>query len=114
MTIIVSPQGDILGLDDHLDRLKRLVADLEALKLGRHPDPASIEGSAGIRGWVLDTRPAPCLRGHIVGHPDIRDGRMGVTSDLWVWAPDHGYARTLSRWYALGPRDADADRRGRQ
>lgn len=109
MSILVSPGGEVLRLDETLDRLKRLVADIEALKSGRLPDISGIEGSAVIHGWVLDQRPAACLRGYMEGHPTVRPGRMGITSDLWIWAPHHGFARTLSRFYRLGPQ---ADHRG--
>lgn len=102
MTIQVTRSGDFIQLDEHLERVRRLAADLENLKKGQDPDPAVIQGSPYIHQWVLDTRPVPCLRGYIDGHPNVRAGRMAVTSDLWVWAPDHGYARTLSRWYRLG------------
>jgi len=109
MTIQITRSGNIIQLDEHLDRLRRLVADIETLKTGRHPDPSAIEGSAFIHEWRLDSRPAPCLRGYFEGHPKIRSGRMGATSELWVWAPDHGFARTLSRWYKLGSRAREAD-----
>ena len=107
MTIVVTPSGNILQLDDHLDRLKTLVADIEQLKSGRHPDLNFIKGSVYAREWVLDTRPVPCLRGYFEGHPHVRSGRMGVTSDLWIWAPDQGYARSLTRYYALGRQGLD-------
>ena len=34
--------------------------------------------------------------------PTIRDGGQGLTTGLWVLAPALGYARTISRFYALG------------
>lgn len=114
MTIRITPSGEPLQLDEHLDRLRRLVADLESLKSGRLPDPFEIEGSAYIYEWVLDSRPVPCLRGYFEGHPAIRSGRMGVTSDLWVFAPEHGFARTLTRWYKLGPVGSGIEGKARQ
>lgn len=114
MAIVISPQGDILNLEDHLDRLKSLVADIEGLKSGNHPDVGRIAGTAYIRDWTLDSRPTPCLRGFFEGHPKIRSGRMGITSDVWIFAPHHGYARSLSRWYQLGPRAAGHDGSGRR
>lgn len=107
MTIYVSPSGDFLQLDKHLERRKGLVADLELLQKGIHPDPLRMKGGVYIDEWTLDTRPVSCLRGYIEGHPSIRSGRMGLTSDIWVWAPEQGYARTLSRYYALGRRASD-------
>lgn len=113
MTVFRSPSGEYLQLDRELGRLKALVADLERLKLGIHPDPTLIEGAAYIRDWSLATRSVTCLKGYIEGHPAIRSGRMAVTSDIWVWAPEEGYARTLSRYYALGTRAAKVDGRER-
>ncbi len=52
MSILVSPGGKALHLDETLDRLKRLVVDLEALKCGRLPDLPGSEGSAAIRATI--------------------------------------------------------------
>lgn len=41
-------------------------------------------------------------------HPTIGDGRQGVTTGLWVLAPNLGYARTITRLYALGRPDRSA------
>jgi hypothetical protein len=38
-------------------------------------------------------------------HPTIADGRQGITTGLWVLAPALGYARTVTRFYALGRPD---------
>ncbi|WAJ30996.1 hypothetical protein [Antarcticirhabdus aurantiaca] len=103
MTITIQPSGRAFQLDEHLERLKALVADIESLKVGGDPARLAEGNAVHIRGWSPSTRPVPCLRGTMEGHPSVRDGRHGETSDLWVWAPDHGVARTLSRWYTLGP-----------
>ena len=112
MTIFRSPSGEYLQIDQTLTRLKALVADIERLKDGIHPDPLRIKGAAYIHDWSLASRSVSCLAGYVEGHPSIRSGRMAVTSDIWVWAPEAGYARTLSRYYALGPRAAKTDGRG--
>ncbi|RIY03761.1 hypothetical protein D3218_03220 [Aureimonas flava] len=104
MTIIIQPSGRVFQLDEHLERFKDLVADIETLKAGGDPARLAGENAVHIRDWSMSTRPVPCLRGILEHHPSVRDGRLGETSDLWVWAPEHGVARTLSRWYTLGPR----------
>lgn len=102
MTILVLPSGELTQIEDHLDRLRRLVADVEALASGRHPGAAAFATAPVIENWALATRWVPCLTGQFLGHPTIRSGRAGRTSDLWVHAPSLGYARTLSRLYRLG------------
>lgn len=104
MTILVSPSGDLSQVHEHLDRLRRLVADVEALAAGRHPTSSTLADAPVLEDWALAAHPTPCLVGQFLGHPKIRHGRSGKTSDLWVFAPSHGYARTLSRFYRLGDR----------
>ncbi|WP_363321399.1 DUF6634 family protein [Parvibaculum sp.] len=41
------------------------------------------------------------LQGKVTGHP-LLGVTTAVTSDLCVFAPDLGWARTLSRYYRLG------------
>ena len=43
----------------------------------------------------------PCLLGDIQGHPLLRGPRI-ETSELWAFAPELGWARTMSRFYRLG------------
>ncbi|WP_161992870.1 DUF6634 family protein [Aureimonas leprariae] len=102
MTILVPPFGEPQQLREELERLRRLVADVEALADGRHPSAAILDDAPIVEDWALALRSAPCLTGQFQGHPSIRNGQPGVTSDLWVLAPSHGYARTLSRFYRLG------------
>lgn len=102
MAILVPPFGEPFQLHDHLDRLRRLLADVEALAEGRHPTRDTLSGAPVLEEWSLATRGMPCLKGQFLGHPKIRSGRAGITSNLWIHAPSHGYARTLSRFYRLG------------
>lgn len=102
MTILVLPSGRPTQIEEHLDRLRRLVIDVEALAFGRHPSAAELAEAPILESWALAARTVPCLTGRFLGHPKIRSGRDGVTSDIWIHAPGHGYARTLSRWYRLG------------
>ncbi|MBB3998364.1 hypothetical protein [Aureimonas pseudogalii] len=102
MAILVPPSGKPFQLHEHLDLLRRLVADVEALADGRHPGRSAISSAPLLEEWALAYRRSPCLMGQFLGHPKIRSGRAGFTSDLWIHAPSHGYARTLSRLYQLG------------
>lgn len=107
MTILVSPSGHMSQINEHLDRLRRLVTDVEALACGRSPDPAMLADAPELANWTLAAHATPCLVGEFLGHPKIRYGQTGKTSDLWIFAPSHGYARTLSRFYRLGTASQD-------
>ncbi len=92
-------------LDVEIERLDRLASDLRRIRNGQLPTPAEIEKMPLINGWKMSALMLPSLVGTITGHPEIgmtvnRD--MSMTSDLWVLAPKYGFARTLSRFYALG------------
>jgi hypothetical protein len=95
-------------ISQEIDRLSRLVSDLQALRDGRRPTTSDLAEAPVLGNWERGTRPAACLFGNVCDHPALPGiGRPIVTSDVWVLAPDQGWARTLSRWYRLGPpRDA--------
>jgi hypothetical protein len=86
-----------------IERLKTLARDLRLLLDGT--PPVLHDDASGIDGWQLALRQEPCLAGHVTGHPlGIGGaGRMTVTSGLWILDERRGAARTLSRWYRLGP-----------
>ena len=103
MAIFVKATGELTQLHEHLDKLQRLVRDIEALAAGSYPTAAELSDAPELENWSYAAHPVPCLTGEFYGHPKIRSGNFGRTSDLWVQAPSHGYARTLSRLYRLGP-----------
>lgn len=102
MTILVTPDGALLQIDEHIDILRRLIGDLEELRRRGVPARGSLEEATFLDEWSFAQRLVPCLKGYPEGHPTCRSGRMASTSDLWVIAPEQGYARTLSRYYRLG------------
>lgn len=55
--------------------------------------------------WSMSARYAPCLFGTAYGHPKF-PGRQHpcITSELILFAPELGVARTRSRWFRLGNR----------
>lgn len=85
-----------------INRLQKLLCDLNHARMGRHPDPQIVANAPTLDGWQVATRPEPCLVGTMHGHPHVEEGHLGMTSGLWLLAPTLGYARTLSRIYALG------------
>src|SRR5690349_9714570 len=101
-----APDRRLLSIE--IDRLRRLAADLQAIRDGERPTTSDLEDAPILGNWERGARPAACLFGNACDHPTLPGmGRPIVTSDVWVLAPDQGWARTLSRWYRLGlPRDA--------
>jgi hypothetical protein len=104
MTILVNPEGALRQLDEHIETLRRLLHDLEELRENGAPSPLSLSVAPYLDEWFPSNRLVPCLAGYPEGHPTCRSGRMARTSDLWVFAPDHGYARTLNRYWRVGKR----------
>jgi hypothetical protein len=104
MTILVTPDGSLAQIDEHIDILRRLLCDLEKLRRSGVPTSSSLSEAPFLDEWSFAHRLVPCLSGYPEGHPTCRSGRMARTSDLWVIAPEQRYARTLTRFYRLGAR----------
>ena len=93
--------------DYQLARLIALVDDMERIRAGVPPEHLAIDPPI-LERWIVANRPAPCLAGLSSGHPVLMgEARPIATSDLCLFADDHSWARTLSRWYRLG-RPADS------
>lgn len=101
MTILVTTCGLSPQIDAEIDRLERLLADLRRIREGVAPDTGDFGTAPVIHDYGIGVRRVPCLVGHVTGHPNLR-GPLSITSDLWVFAPELGWARTLSRYYVLG------------
>ncbi|WP_046869232.1 DUF6634 family protein [Microvirga massiliensis] len=108
MMITIRDRRPVPELDDRIERLRNLAQDLERIRRGEHPGRRTLAGAPLLEDWSLTTCLEHCLTGTMHGHPTVGDGRKGVTSGLWVFAPALGYARTLSRLYALGRRHDSA------
>ncbi len=102
-TVVV---GDIA---DEIVRLEGLLGALRRLAAGEMPSAEELAAAPLIDHWLECTRPAPCLAGEVHGHPDCR-GPVSVTSDVVVFAPTAGWARTISRLYRLGRRHGEEAR----
>jgi hypothetical protein len=83
-----------------IEKLRRLADDLENID----QEPAGISPQVAMTSWALGRRTAPCLIGRPVGHPNISDGRLAYSSQLFYLDMKRGIARTMSRWYSLGTR----------
>jgi len=104
MMIYGDSQREIRQLERMIQKLQALLDDLVAVAQGDLPDQDRLEDAPLIDNWYLATRQIMCLRGEITGHPLLGYTPHGITSDLWLLAPQRGFARTMSRYYRLGSR----------
>lgn len=102
MIIVSDDHTHISDLEFEIERLRRLADDLEQIRKSNHPTRAKLMNAPVIDGWRLQRRPVACLSGKVLGHPRIGEGHLGITTEVFVFAPMQGYARTLSRYYKLG------------
>ncbi|WP_312946495.1 DUF6634 family protein [Agrobacterium sp.] len=88
-------------LADLADRLRKLVFALDELS---SVGPDGIQGTVCITDWVAAKRTVPILVGRMAGHPTIKDGNIGATTEIFYIDEANGLARSLNRWYRLGRR----------
>jgi len=92
--------GSRTNLSDLVDRLRDLALALEELNsVGQ----GGIQADVCITDWVLAKRTVPILVGRMAGHPTIKDGRIGATTEIYFLDEAAGLARSFNRWYRLGP-----------
>ncbi|MFK4766727.1 hypothetical protein [Rhizobium sp. ZW T2_16] len=103
--IIGKGRDDFPSQDDlhEISKYDRLVDDLKFVI----SNPLSTVGDSGqfplLEDWSISTRQAPCLQGAAYGHPGFPGREFPFTSsELVLFAPDVGLARTRSRWFRLG------------
>lgn len=83
-----------------VERLRSLAADLARICEGTGPTAEELAAAPRLQDWAIAIGGSdPVLIGRVVGHPILGD-RTIVTSGVWALGP--AWARTLSRWYALG------------
>jgi hypothetical protein len=83
-------------------RLRALADDCDRLELGRPVSSLLLQKAPLLEDWVPAVTQGVQLIGHVTGHPLLGD-RAIATSPVWFADPDHLWARTLSRFYRLGP-----------
>lgn len=96
---------DFLGDDPHrlAERLQLLADDLRLLAAGTLPSSRVLREAPIIWRWGFVRRDALALAGTTFGHPLIAEGSPSMTSYIFAIDPDRRWARTLSRFYVLGP-----------
>lgn len=105
---LYADQGLNRPVYDDVRKLRALADDLEGISNGVLPTTKFLSSAPSIGLYQFWTRPHLCLKGHVHGHPDI-SGSGSITSDLWVFAPELGWARTYSRYYRLAAPDDGPD-----
>jgi hypothetical protein len=83
-------------------RLRALADDCDCIERGR-PVPPVLQMAPLLTDWVPAITPQGVhLIGRVTGHPLLRDC-AAATTPLWFADPDGAWARSLSRFYRLGP-----------
>jgi hypothetical protein len=84
-------------------RLRALADDCDRLELGRPVSSLLLQKAPLLEDWAPAVTPQGVqLIGHVTGHPQLGD-RAIATSPVWFADPNGAWARTLSRFYRLGP-----------
>ncbi len=105
MTVLFPRAG--LSPDDLAAAARRLADDLAFLAAGRAPDPGALADAPVLDLWRPARRPAVALLGFAGAKRTVR-----LTTELFAIDSDAQWARTFSRWYALGrPVGVDLGRR---
>ena len=108
MAILITPEGVSKRGAEDVERLELLVADLRRIIRGEAPTRGELRAAPMVDRWSMETLPVPCLTGDLHGHPILTSPRI-ITSQVHAWAPELGWARTMSRFYRLGQRGGFKD-----
>lgn len=88
---------------DLAPRLRALAGDCDRLERGRAVSPTVLQKAPLLTDWVpAITTEGVKLVGRVTGHPRLGDCSAATTA-LWFADPDGAWARSLSRFYRLGP-----------
>ncbi|SIN83821.1 hypothetical protein SAMN05443247_00098 [Bradyrhizobium erythrophlei] len=98
------PFLDPARIDPDLARRLRVLADdCDRLELGRPVSPILLQKAPLLEDWFPTVTPLGVqLVGRVTGHPLLGDC-AAATTPLWFADPDGTWARSLSRFYRLGP-----------
>jgi len=84
-------------------RLRALADDCDRFERGRAVAAVMLQKAPLLTDWVPALTPQGVqLIGQVTGHPLLGDCAAAATP-LWFADPDGGWARSLSRFYRLGP-----------
>lgn len=85
---------------DQIRLLRKLADDLERMTVFKPRE--ELEAAMRINPWRLEMVPKPALRGVVHQHPLFKSKEV-LTSELFAIDRNAGWARTLCRFYLLGP-----------
>jgi len=104
--IIISADHPAFPSQDDLHEITKYDRLVEDLKFAISNPLSAIDDGMKfplLEDWSISTRLAPCLTGAAYGRPNFPGRDFPFTSsELVLFAPDIGLARTRSRWYRLG------------
>ncbi|GLQ56560.1 DUF6634 family protein [Devosia nitrariae] len=89
---------------DLSEKIIRLATDLNAIAQGKGPTAEDLAQAPLLLNWSSISVPSIALTGLVLEHPKLGTTRV-TTSLVYALCPDLTWARTLSRYYSLGPRD---------
>lgn len=89
--------------------LKRALRDWEKLSNGHSPSPEDLSDAPLLTDWEprWTATGLMYLVGEVRGHPKLADGPCS-TSLVLAADVNEGWARTISRYYRLGPQRGEA------
>lgn len=85
--------------DELVSALRTLADDLEQLANGQKPQV--IAHAVKIRDYTISRRTVPCLVGRMSGHPTIREGAAGMSTELYFVDEKRKLVRSANRFYRL-------------
>jgi hypothetical protein len=101
MPIVVGHRGILGDVAGSIALLESLLFALERVGSGDMPSTQKLETAPLLHPFTIGIRTLPCLVGGNDGHPILK-GPVITTTELWIIAPELGWARTYSRLYRLG------------
>ena len=90
---------------------RRLTADVERLAATGAPTAADLAGAPVLDWWLPTRRQVFSLIGIVSGHPTVGDRHPALTSEIFAFDAAAGWARSWTRFYALGRSASLFDRR---
>lgn len=99
--IHVDETGVPAWIDREIEELEGLAADLRRIRNRTGPTADELEQAPLIDRYQFFERASLFFEGYITGHPRFGK-RLAHTTQVWVFAPRLGWARTSQRFYRLG------------
>lgn len=101
------------GDDPHvtIEKARRIADDLARLVNHPAPSTADLAGAPLLTGFIPVARAVLALQGCVCGHPQIVDGHLAMTTEIFALDLQANWARSWTRFYRLSR--SNEERRGR-